>query len=194
MSAPGPYGPPGYPAAQPPVPPRGPMPPAGPPVGPPPGPGWAPPAPRRRPGSRGGLAVVLILVGVVLLCGGLGATGYLLVARIPAGAPQPTSAVSRLLDAVFDKADETTADRYVCDGARDGQTAQRLRQRAHLTNTDTTKITWTDPTQDSRNGDSATVSTSLTLPGSGTADSSQQKWQFSVVDEGGWRVCGLTVA
>src|SRR4051794_4894233 len=107
MSAPGPYGPPGYPAAQPPVPPRGPVPP----VGPPPGQGWAPPAPRRRPGSRGGLAVVLILVGVVLLCGGLGTTGYLLVARVPPGAPQPTDAVDRLLTAVFDKADETIADR-----------------------------------------------------------------------------------
>jgi hypothetical protein len=186
MSAPGPYGPPGYPAAQHPAPPAGPGMPGGP---VPPGvPGWAPPAPRRRPGSRGGLAVVLILVAVVLACGGLGTTGYFLVARIPPGAPQPTDAVSRLLDAVFTKHDETTADRYVCDGARDGQTVTRLAQRAGQSNT--TQVTWTDPKQDTRNGDSATVSTQLTLP-TDTGGTSRQRWRFTVADEGGWRVCGL---
>lgn len=192
MSAPGPYGPPGYPAAQhPAAPPPGPVPPGlGAPAGPPPPgvPGWAPPQPRRRPGSRGGLAVVLILVFVVLLCGGLGTTGYFLVAKIPPGAPQPTDAVSRLLDAVFRQHDETTADRYVCDGARDGQTVPRLVQRAGQTSN--AQVTWTDPQQQSRKGDSAVVATDLTLPG-GTGDKTQQHWRFTVADEGGWRVCGL---
>lgn len=189
MSAPGPYGPPGYPPAPPPGPvPPGMAAPGGPPPPPPGPPGWAPPQPRRRPGSRGGLAVVLILVFVVLLCGGLGTTGYFLVAKIPPGAPQPTDAVSRLLDAVFHKQDETTADRYVCDSARDGQTVPQLVQRAGQGSSQ--PVTWTDPKLDSKKGDSAVVSSDLTLPGA-SGGSAQQHWRFNVADEGGWRVCGL---
>lgn len=160
-------------------------------------PGWAPPGapppPPRRVGGYGGIVVVLVLVGVILLCGGLGATGFVLVAEIPPGAASPPDAVANLLDAVFHKQDADAAGPYVCDRLRSTGAIQQLIQQAMEGSTqgESPQISWSTPQQSSRQDDQATVTTDLTISGGRQDDRITQHWKATVADEGGWRVCNI---
>ncbi len=146
-----------------------------------------PPRPTR---TRGGTVVVVVLIGVILLCLGVGTTGYLLVVRVGPGASTPASAADRLLDAIFKQQDEKAASQYVCAKQRDARSVQQLlTQAARYQGT----VTWSAPKQESRAADSAKVSAELRLrQGTGTGSGyAHQQWRFAVVDEHGWRVCGI---
>lgn len=150
----------------------------------------APPGPVR---TRAGTVTVFVLIGVVLICLGLGTTGYLLVVKVDPGAKQPTGAASGLLGAIFVQQDEKAAERYVCAKQRDAKAVQQLLDEAAQYQRAGSKVTWSDLTQTARHGDEATVTAVLHLRRtvSGQARTDQQKWRFGVTDEHGWRVCAI---
>jgi hypothetical protein len=149
-----------------------------------------PPAPTR---SRGGTVTVVVLVGVILLCLGLGTTGYLLVGRVPAGADSPAAAADGLLDAVFHKQDADAAGTYVCAEQRDAGAVKQLITEAARYQGPGAGVTWTAPKQTSRNDGKATVRATLTLKREvdGETQQAESDWQFQTVDEHGWRVCSI---
>lgn len=167
---------------------------------PPPGPPGAPPLPSGAPmpgapasrgrSGRGGIVVIIVLVGVILLCGGLGTTGYLLVAKVPPGAGSPPAAVSKLLDTVFHQGDASGAARYICDQQRQGA-GSVTRALAQASQASKSEVTWSEPKQTGGSSSKATVTSDLNLNGGQAGSSDGQTWTFSVVNEAGWRVCGI---
>ncbi|HEY3507094.1 MAG TPA: hypothetical protein VGN37_30410 [Actinocatenispora sp.] len=151
-----------------------------------------PPAPSRV-RTRGGTVTIVVLVGVILLCLGLGTTGYVLVGRVPAGADSPTAAASGLLDAVFNKQDADTAGQYVCAEQRDADAVKQLITEAARYQGPGAGVTWTTPKETSRKDDKATVTATLTLKREvdGQSQQAESDWQFQTVDEHGWRVCSI---
>jgi hypothetical protein len=153
-----------------------------------------PPAPPRPTRTRAGTVTVFVLIGVVLICLGLGTTGYLLVVKVAPGAKQPTAAASGLLGAIFVEQDEKAADRYVCARQRDAKAVQQLLDEAAQYQQAGSKVTWSDLTQTTRHGDEATVTAELHLRRTvdGQPRTDDQKWRFGVTDERGWRVCAIS--
>jgi len=140
--------------------------------------------------TRGGTVVIFVLIGVVLLCLGLGTTGYLLVAKVDPGADRPAGAASALLSAIFTKQDEKAAERYVCAKQRDADAVQQLIDEAAQYRQAGSKVSWSTPRQTARHGDDATVTAVLRLRRTaGRTD--EQTWRFGVVEEHGWRVCSI---
>ena len=152
-----------------------------------------PPAPPRPTRTRGGTVAVFVLIGVVLVCLGLGTTGYLLVAKVEPGATKPTGAASGLLDAIFVRQDAKAAERYVCAEQRDAKAVQQLLDEAAQYQKPGSKVTWDHLEQTKRHGDKATVTAELTLRRTvqGEARTDRQTWKFGVADQHGWRVCSI---
>lgn len=174
-------------APQPPYPPPvGPPPMAPPPVGPPPG--VAP-----RPGrSASGTAVIVALVVAILLCLGVGTTGYLLVVRVPAGADRPPGAASGLLTAMFRSQSTDDAERYICAEEREPQSVQDLLSQAAQYGQSGT-VSWSTPRIKKKRSDGSVLVTTMLKV---TANAQNEKgdsrrWTFTTVDERGWRVCDI---
>jgi flagellar basal body-associated protein FliL len=180
-------------------------PPAAEPYGPPTGPGeWsaqaAPgaqpwlvspgaPAPKRR---RTVLWVTLALVITVLLCGGGGVSAFLLLrnAENGKGAPDPSTAVTRFMTAVYTDQDASAATALVCREARDAKkiSAKVDEVKGYAKQYDTPKFAWESPTVDSEQEDRALVTVALTM----TTDdekTAKQQLTFTVVKKTGWWVC-----
>ncbi|GAA4217486.1 Rv0361 family membrane protein [Actinocatenispora rupis] len=155
--------------------------------------GYGTPHPPAPPRTRGGTVTVVVLIGVILLCLGLGTTGYLLVGRVPAGGASPAAAASGLLDAVFHEQNVDTANRYVCAQQRDANSVKQLITEAARYQGKGSGVTWTAPKQTSHDDDKAQVTSTLTLKRTvdGQSQSAHQTWTFQTVDEHGWRVCSI---
>jgi hypothetical protein len=153
----------------------------------------APPYEQPRTRSRAGTVVVVVLVGVILLCLGVGTTGYFLVARIPAGAATPAAAADGLLGAIFRLRDEKAASRYVCAKQRDANSVGQLISEAAQYQGPGESVRWAQPRQTSRSGTRAKVETTLTTNQTvnGEARSSRVLWRFDAVNEHGWRICAI---
>lgn len=153
----------------------------------------APPRARRVGRPSAGTVVTVVLAGVIVVCLGLGATGYFLVARAAPGADSPAGAANGLLTALFHSGSEDDLGRYVCGEKRDSQSIQQLlTQTARYRQGDGT-VRWAKPRQTGRHDDSATVTAKLTLTSSanGKSQHGTQRWKLGTVDENGWRVCTI---
>ncbi|MDY7091000.1 MAG: hypothetical protein SYR96_38695, partial [Actinomycetota bacterium] len=146
-----------------------------------------------RPKRRGALWVSLALAGTLLLCGGGAVSAYLLLrdADNP-GSPDPSTAVSRFLTAVYTNQDPGAADDLVCREARDQtKIADRVSDiRAYAAGYTDPVFRWDDPEVTEDGEDRARVAVELTMS---TADEkmSSQELEFTVIRKTGWLVCDV---
>jgi len=172
-----------------------------PPYGPNPPPEWPPlpgaPAdpPSEQPATpakgRAGLIAVLVAAVVLLLgAGGVGAWLLLRGAESRDGAPEPTTAVSDFLQAVYIDQDAEAAADLVCAEARDSDaiTGKVEEIKGYEDSYDNPRFEWTEPRVDEQDTERAIVSVDLRVT---TADekSAGQKMTFTVVQKTGWWVC-----
>ena len=193
-----PYGPPPYsappfgapPAMQPPF---GAPPAMQPPFGAPPAaqPPFGAPPPVRKP-HRGLLIASIVLGLVVLLCGGGATAAYFLLRSVDGrGQASPTAAVEGFLTAVYQDQDVDKATSYVCSAARDraklAKKIDELRSYQQKYNK-SPHFSWPTPTVDKQTGNTAT----LTVPVKFNTDDdrvAEKKLQFTAVNEAGWWIC-----
>lgn len=147
-----------------------------------------------RPRRRGALWVSLALVGTLFLCGGGAISAYFLLrdADNP-GSPDPSTAVTRFLTAVYTEQDAAAADDLVCREARDEtKVADRVAEvKAYAGGYTDPVFRWADPKVAADSEDRATVSVELIMS---TADekTSSQDLEFTVIRKTGWLVCEVT--
>lgn len=166
-----------------------------------PGPGSGPAAPGRPPRRRRRVrwpVVFGVVAGlVVMLCGGLGAVGYVWYDR--ATAPDlsaPDVVVDAYLREELVNRDDTRAEQYLCDGAdmtrldefRSNITARESQYNVPIT------ITWgkLDVSQ-VRNAATVSVVLRIDVPeANGSTSESIQDWQFQSHNDDGWHICGAS--
>jgi len=147
-----------------------------------------------KPRRRGALWVSLALVGTLFLCGGGAVSAYFLLrdADNP-GSPDPGTAVSRFLTAVYTEQDATAADDLVCREARDqAKITDRVADiKAYADGYTDPVFRWADPRVAADSEDRAVVSVELTMS---TADekTSSQDLEFTVIRKTGWLVCEVS--
>ncbi|MBM2617161.1 hypothetical protein JIG36_16535 [Actinoplanes sp. LDG1-06] len=152
------------------------------------------PADPQKPRRRGALWVSLALVGTLFLCGGGAVSAYFLLrdADNP-GSPDPATAVSRFLTAVYTNQDASAADDLVCREARDEtKIADRVSDiKAYAEGYTDPVFRWADPEVTENKDDRARVEVELTMS---TADekTSSQELEFTVIRKTGWLVCEVT--
>jgi hypothetical protein len=157
-----------------------------------PQPQWSVPAPASR--RRGGLWVSIGLVATLLLCGGGAASAYFLLrdADNP-GAPDPSTAVTRFLTAVYTQQDARKADTLVCRQSRDKtKLADRVSEiKTYSDGYEDPAYRWDDPSVTSQSKDRAEVSVRLMMS---TSDekTAQQDLKFTVIRKTGWLVCEVS--
>jgi hypothetical protein len=149
------------------------------------------PTPAARP-RRTTLWVSLALAFTLLLCGGGAVSAYLLVrnAENGDGAPDPATAVTRFLTAVYTEQNATEANDMVCREARDAKkiTAKVDEVKGYAQQYDEPRFRWDQPAVTGQGEKRATVSVALTM----TTDdekTAQQQLTFTVVKKTGWWVC-----
>lgn len=154
---------------------------------------------RELPSVWNARSIMLIVLAVVLaLCSAGAITAYTVYNKIAEpDRSTPTITVRKYLQATFDARDQMSARRYTCSEPENIEAVMSLlkdvqdrEQRFDLRIT----IAWED-VRETVNGDHATVTATLKLqvPEVGAHISeSLQKWQFSLEDKSGWRVCGAT--
>jgi flagellar basal body-associated protein FliL len=164
---------------------------------PPPGSPSAPVWPVTTPpkSRRGALWVSLALVLALLLCGGGGVSAYLLLRNAEGsdGAPDPASAVTRFLTAVYTERNATAAASTVCREARDQEkiTAKVNEVKGYSTTYRGPRFAWTNPTVADQQKERALVRVKLTMT---TEDekASEQQLTFTAVKKTGWWVCEVS--
>ena len=146
------------------------------------------PAPRRNRALR--LALTVAAGVIALLCmGGVGIGVTLYDEATTLQHDDPEIVVSNYLRAVFD-GDDVNAHSLECDDASGLEPLRAFRadvlereQRFGVA----IRVTW-GPLTVTPEGDQRTVMTEL-IRTITNAESSRQWWQFTVVDQGGWKVC-----
>ncbi|MFI7431099.1 hypothetical protein ACIBPB_29305 [Micromonospora sp. NPDC049836] len=158
----------------------------------PPAPAPAPVRPRRR------LRTVLAVVAGVLalLCGTGAVAGFILYDR--ATAPDrsaPDVVVDNYLRAFLVDRDDTKAKEFACGPGGDLGAVRELRNELEQRENNfgvVVRVSW-GPLTTVKNDDGETVTTTLTVASSAdgqTRSSRREDWQFRVVEQDGWRVCG----
>jgi hypothetical protein len=146
---------------------------------------------RRR---RTGLWASVALTVTLLLCGGGGASAYLLFRNADAGgAPDPATAVNRFMTAVYTQQDPSAADDLVCREARDGDalTARIEEIRGYANEYEGPAFRWTEPAVAGQNEERATVSVELTMS-TDDEKAAQQRLTFTTVRKTNWLVCEIS--
>lgn len=151
----------------------------------------SPPAERRR---LSALWLSVALTFTLLLCGGGAFSAFLVLRNAEdGGAPDPTTAVTRFLNAVYAEQDAKAADDHVCREARDAkQIAAKVDEiKGYARDYDQPRFRWDEPAVATEDEDRATVSVALTMT---TADekTAEQQLAFTVVKKGGWWVCEVS--
>ncbi|RQX02066.1 hypothetical protein [Micromonospora globispora] len=158
----------------------------------PPGPASAPERPRGR--LRTVLAVVAGILA--LLCAGGAVVGYLLYDR--ATAPDrsaPDVVVDNYLRAFLVDRNDTKADEFACQDGDDLGAVRSLRNEVEQREANfnvVVRVSWGALAR-AKNERGELVTTTLTISSSAdghTRSSRREEWQFDVVDQDGWRVCG----
>ena len=146
---------------------------------------------RRR---RTGLWASVALTVTLLLCGGGGASAYLLFRNADAGgAPDPATAVNRFMTAVYTQQDPAAADDLVCREARDGDAlAARIEEiRGYANEYEGPAFRWTEPAVAGQSEERATVSVELTMS-TDDEKAAQQRLTFTTVRKTNWLVCEIS--
>jgi hypothetical protein len=150
-----------------------------------------PGTPAARP-RRTALWVSLALAFTLLLCGGGAVSAFLLLRNADNGdgAPDPGTAVTRFLTAVYTEQNASEANAMVCREARDIKkiTAKVDEVKGYARQYDAPRFRWEDPAVTGQAEKSATVAVALTM----TTDdekTAQQQLTFTVVKKTGWWVC-----
>lgn len=143
---------------------------------------------RRR---RGLLITGIVLVAVLVLCGGGGISAYLLLRDADGqGADDPKVAVTDFLRAVYTDRDAAAAEKLVCSEARDsagiGKKVDEV--KAYLKKYRDPRFTWAEPTVEDQNSDRAVVATKITMT-TGDDQVAEQRLTLTVVHKTGWWVC-----
>jgi flagellar basal body-associated protein FliL len=150
------------------------------------------PTPAPAGSRRTALWVSLAVAFTLLLCGGGALSAFLLLrnAENGKGAPDPATAVTRFLTAVYTEQDAKAANELVCREARDDKkiTAKVDEVKRYAEEYSGPSFRWDEPTVASENDKRALVAVALTLT---TTDekSAQQDLTFTVVKKTGWWVC-----
>jgi hypothetical protein len=153
---------------------------------------WQVPAAGPSKRRRTGLWVSVALAVTLLLCGGGGVSAYLLLrdAENGDGAPDPATAVTRFLTAVYTDKDAKAANNLVCSEARDAKkiSAKVDEVKAYDNQYSAPQFGWRDPSIASETKERATVTVALTMT---TRDekTAAQDLTFTVVKKSGWWVC-----
>jgi hypothetical protein len=142
-------------------------------------------------GRRSALWVSLALAATLLLCGGGAVSAYFLLrdADNP-GSPDPATAVSRFLDAVYTQQDAKAADELVCREARDEtKLADRVQEiKTYSEGYQEPVYRWEAPAVANAGENRAEVSVQVDMV---TADekTAKQDLEFTVIRKTGWLVC-----
>jgi hypothetical protein len=141
--------------------------------------------------------VSLVLVGVLVLCGGGAVTAFLLLRNSGGeGQPDPTAATVNFLTAVYKDKDAAKAGRYVCAAARDedkiNNKINEVKQYEQKFNKDP-KFTWDEPKVESTTKETAKLSVTVRFS---TNDDrvAEQKLAITAVKDNGWFVCDIQTA
>jgi hypothetical protein len=139
--------------------------------------------------------VSLALAVILLLCGGGGVSAFLLLrnAENGEGAPDPATAVTRFLTAVYTDQDAQAATDLVCREARDPKkiAAKVDEVKGYATQYDGPRFKWNEPTVGSAQDDRAVVLAQVTMT-TNDEKSAQQQLTFTVVKKTGWWVCEVS--
>jgi hypothetical protein len=139
--------------------------------------------------------VSLALALTLLLCGGGAVSAFLLLRNADngGGAPDPATAVTRFLSAVYSEQDADAASELVCREARDDKkvTAKVEEVRGYARQYDAPQFRWATPSVASQDEERATVAVGLTMT---TRDekTAEQRLTFTVVKKTGWWVCEVS--
>jgi hypothetical protein len=146
------------------------------------------PVKRRRPG----LIAVLVLVGVLALCGGIaGTAAYVSTTEFTTGASTPQEAVTGYLTGVYLHQEASEAEAYLCQRADPNTLAKRMIRDAR-TETDKYQavFSWSGLHYVSETDTSATISTYLTS--TGPQHNAVTLLTLTTIKSDGWWVCGVT--
>jgi hypothetical protein len=150
---------------------------------PPPVPPPVPPPRRTRTISRGRLTLVILIVGGLLLIAGAGTALLFYNRATELDRSTPTVAVHQFLRAAFFDRDDARVRLFACAQWTSERTAEMQRQFDPEV-----KVTWENVAAQSQQEDQAVVTARMRLVFQGFVDF--QDWQFELVEESGWRVCG----
>lgn len=153
-----------------------------------------PVAPRRR--LRHPAAVATgVLAGVILLCGGVAGTGWLVTSRPQGtGSSDPQRVATAFLTGVYLHEDVDEAMEYVCPQADPSDIQHRVDDAAKITaKYNNAMYSWGAYSVTDRTSNKATITTTLTLT---TRDngSTTQTVTLDTVENHGWWVCGVHTA
>ncbi|MFC4067110.1 hypothetical protein [Actinoplanes subglobosus] len=144
---------------------------------------------------RARLALALTGGFLALLCvGGVGAFYVLYDEATEIKRTEPDAVVDSFLAATLVNRDDQEALLYQCKSGGDFQQLVEFRDDTEKREKDFSvgiAVTWAS-LEVNIAGTNGTVSTDLTRTISGQAGRDSTAWQFAVVDEDGWRVCGAT--
>jgi hypothetical protein len=138
---------------------------------------------------------VLVLVGVLVLCGGAGVGAWLLT-RDPdrTGAETPAGAVQSFLQAVYRDLDPAAAASVVCSEARDeGSLATKIDEIRSYAGTELNpSFSWSEPALVEQTDQLAILAVTVTMT-TGDEQTAQQILHVRVLDKAphGWWVCDL---
>jgi hypothetical protein len=140
------------------------------------------------------LITVLVLVAVLVLCGGGGIAAFLVLKDAGGeGQPSAVQAAEKFLTAVYVDKDAAAASKYVCSSARDerklNDKIDELRRYEDKFDRDP-RFAWEQPKVDSTGKDTAKLS--VTVKFSTNDDrGAEQKLAITAVDDDGWFVCDV---
>lgn len=147
-------------------------------------------APRRP--RRMALWLSIVLAFTLLLCGGGAVSAFLLLRNSEdgGGAPDPATAVTRFLSAVYSEQDAAAANGLVCSEARDRkQLAAKIEEvKGYADRYDGPQVRWDEPAVSNPGKERATVTVQLSMT-TNDEKSAQQRLTFTVVKKTGWWVC-----
>lgn len=160
-----------------------------------PGPLGHPPTPRRRPWR-----LILAAVGglLLLVCTAGAVTAYVAYDRFTApDRSTPIVVVDSYLQAFLVERDDVKAKLFRCEDKSDVGEISGLRSEVERREREFdvyVRVTW-GALERMKRGQGESVQTTLVIAGYATADSQsrssrQERWEFDVLDQDGWRVCG----
>jgi len=152
-------------------------------------------APGKRPSHRLRLWFALATGILALLClGGVGVFVSIYDSATEIKRTSPDAVVDNFLGAYLVNRDDKEASLYECKAG--GEFAAIEAYRADMLTREKNfsvgiRVSWTSLTV-STQGDRGTVSTNLVKTATDQSGRISNSWQFHVVDQDGWRVCGAT--
>jgi flagellar basal body-associated protein FliL len=140
------------------------------------------------------LIVSLVLVGVLVLCGGIATTAYVVTTKQSGtGQADPVAAVDHFLTAVYTDRNPSEAAKYVCTQSNDsGQIQQKINEvKTAQTKYAAPRYRWDTPAVAKQTTTEATLTATVQM----TTDDEKQASEdltFTTTKKNGWWVCEVT--